>query len=79
MEFFYAVVTGPELVRSGDEVILPKLQHTWVAVYAEMLLHVAYNYAGLGNWRDLSSDEIEGFYDFIRPTIKSLTKPSPND
>lgn len=72
---FFGVITGPTLVRFGQEVILPKEQHTRINVYAEMLLCVTRDYNGIGDWRELEEHEIEFFYNGLRRELKKATKP----
>lgn len=72
---FFGVITGPPLVRQGQDVVLPGGDHTRCAVYGEMLLQVMHDYSGLGDFRILESDEIEFFYDGIRSGLKKDTKP----
>jgi len=72
---FFCEVTGPPLVRSGKDVILDGGRHTFFNVYREMLLQVLMDYTGLGNWRDLTYDEVEFFYEALRPSLRRATKP----
>lgn len=64
------------LIRGGKEVRLKEDQHNWIAVHLEMLLQVVRDYAGIGDWRKLTSDEIEFFYNGLREEIKRGTKPT---
>lgn len=40
-----------------------------------MLLQCTYNFPGLPDVRTLSLEEIECFYDFLRPGLREATKP----
>jgi hypothetical protein len=64
------------LVLGGADAKLPGRGHTRLAVYDAMLLQVMRDYAGLGNWRDLTAGEIEWLYDGLRPELKKATKSS---
>lgn len=50
-------------------------QHTLVNVYAELLLDVCRWYPGLPDPRTLTLTEIRFFFEGIRPTLWSATKP----
>jgi hypothetical protein len=62
-------------VRHGEDVILPNGKHTFVNVYREMFVQVMLDYASLGNFRDLTYDEVEFFYEALRPSLRKMTKP----
>lgn len=69
------------LVRNGVDVILRDPQdrkdlHTFMAVYGEMMLTVAMNYNSAPNVLEMTSDEIEYFYNGIRRTLRESTKPN---
>lgn len=72
---FFGVISGPELVRDGKDVILPGENHNRVTVYSEMLRQVMSDYPSLGDWRVLEEHEIEFFYDGLRDALKRATKP----
>lgn len=55
--------------------ILKDGYHTRVNVYSEMLLQVVRDYPGIGDFRLLTEDEIEFFYDALRPELRKATKP----
>jgi len=73
---FFGVITEPLLVRDGQDVTLPKDQHTRITVYSEMLLQIMLDYPSLGNWRTLEEHEIEFFYNARRASLKKDTKPN---
>ena len=68
-------MTGPCLVRSGKDVVLSGGRHTFYNVFREMFLQVLLEYNGLGDFRDLTFDEVEMFYEAIRPSLREATKP----
>lgn len=45
-------------------------QHTLLAVYGEMLLEICFAYSTLPDPRTLELDEIEFFYDGLRPSLR---------
>jgi hypothetical protein len=68
-------------VRKGEEVILPPSadglpRHTALNVYVEMFWVVAQSYSGI-NVMELSMDDIEFFYDGLRPTLIKESKGAP--
>lgn len=71
---FFGVITGPTLVRLGEDVILPKGQHTRVNVYCEMIMQIARDYPGLPDVRELTEQQIEFFYDGLRPELRRHTR-----
>ena len=74
-------LTGPTLVRGGQEVILPDVfktgepLHTRRIVYGEMLLQICADYSGLPDPRTLELEEIEFFYDGLRARLIEDTRP----
>jgi hypothetical protein len=40
-----------------------------------MLLQIARDYAGIGDWRTLEESEIEFFYDGLRRELEQATRP----
>lgn len=68
-------LTRVALVRHGAEVKLPKGEHRGPRVYAEMLLQITRDYAGLPDPRTLSAHEIRFFYDGLRYELMEATKP----
>jgi len=71
--FWETELREPTLVRKGEEVILPPSadglpRHTALNVYTEMLCAVAQGYSGI-NAMELSMDDIEFFYDGLRPRL----------
>jgi len=71
---FFSVITRPLLVRNGTDVKLPSGRHLRFAVYQEMLLQVVRMYPGIGDWRLLTAQEIEFFYDALRPELRKATR-----
>jgi len=67
-------------VRNGADAWLPrnpksgKQRHTLLAVYVEMMLQVARDYAGF-DVRTLTMSEIRFFYNGLRPELKRYTSP----
>jgi hypothetical protein len=51
-----------------------EVQHTLFRVYREMLRQICADYHGLPDPRTLEMDEIEFFYDGLRPSLRELTK-----
>lgn len=71
---FFGIVRTP-LVRGGEDVILPKKQHTAQAVHSEMILQVCRDYSGLPDIRTLKAGEIRFFYEGLRSELKRGTRP----
>jgi len=71
---FFGVITGPLLVREGEERRLYNGQHTRANVYGEMLLHVLSSYSLGVDYRTLTMAEIEFFYDGLRGELKRATE-----
>lgn len=65
------------LVRHGVDEAIPERYggNTAQAVYSEMLLQIAVTYPGLPDVRELTTKEIEFFYDGIRGDLQKSTKP----
>lgn len=72
--FFLGGIVRTTLVRDGNEVILPKGQHTIGFVYTEMLLQICRDYPGLPDPRTLSMGEVRFFYDGLRRELIKHTK-----
>lgn len=70
---FFGIVRT-RLVRGGEDVILPKRQHTAPTVYTEMLLQVTRDYPGLPDVRTLKASEIRFFYEGLRAELKQSTR-----
>jgi hypothetical protein len=74
------IETTTPLVRYGEDWWLTRdeetgeAQHTLFYVYREMLLQICGDYAGLPDPRTLEMNEIEFFYDGLRPSLRKLTK-----
>jgi len=73
-------VSEPLLVRNGADVRLDVdregfSKHTFFNVYHEMFLQVVSDVRGIGDFRELSYDEVEYFYDTLRPSLREATKP----
>ncbi len=71
---FFGIIRTP-LVRGGEDVILPKKQHTTHAVHSEMLLQVCRDYSGCPDVRTLKASEIRFFYEGLRSELKRGTRP----
>jgi len=66
-------VTGPLLVRHGDDVHLGR-DHTFWNVFSEMFFQVLADF-NVGDFRLLTYDEIEMFYNAGRNALREATKP----
>lgn len=68
------------MVRYGEDWWLERdketgeAQHTLFNVYREMLRQICADYSCLPDPRTLEMDEIEFFYDGLRPSLRELTK-----
>lgn len=64
-------------MRRGEEYWIPEDDggHTMIAVYREMLLHIVAEYPALPDPRELTLDEIEFFFEAMRPSLMEATRP----
>jgi hypothetical protein len=63
-------------VRDGEDRRLYGGKHTRIAVYSEMLLNVLASYSLGIDYRTMTENEIEFFYDGLRSELKEATKPT---
>lgn len=52
------------------------MENTAPVVYREMIFQICRDYSGLPDVRTLNIDEIEFFYDGLRPELQRNTKPN---
>lgn len=78
--FFWGTeVEGCLVVRDGTDAEIEcdrdgNSQHTRKNIVVEQLLSISLHYPGLPDPRTLSLDEIEFFYEGLRPTLKAMTR-----
>ena len=71
---FFGLVQTP-LVRHGGDVKLPKGQHRFPVVYAEMLFQICSDFPGLSDPLGMKASAIRFFYEGLRSGLHELTKP----
>ncbi len=70
-----------QLVREGVSCWLPRdldtgrEVHTLPTVMSEMVLQVCSDYPGIPDYRTLTFEQIEWFYNGLRESLKEATKP----
>jgi len=58
------------LIRDGQEEKVRGIQ-----AFQEMILQICMNYPVIPDIRTMDLDEIEFFYEGLKPTLKKITKP----
>lgn len=73
-----------QLVREGMSCFLPpdldtrREIHTLPTVMGEMILQICSDYPGIPDYRTMTLDQIEWFYNGLRESLKAATKPRKN-